>query len=72
MEVPVTLGTTLKVGTPVPLFKLPPLQALGGDVGGWAWDVAADGQRFLMNTVLRQEGPAPFTIDTDWRAKLPR
>jgi Tol biopolymer transport system component len=74
MEVPVTLGTTVKAGTPVPLFKLPPPgSGLGRDpVGGWAWDVTADGRRFLINTAVDQQSVASLTIDTDWRAKLPR
>jgi hypothetical protein len=41
-------------------------------VGGWVWDVTADGRRFLMNTVSNQPGAEAFTVDTDWRAKLPR
>jgi Tol biopolymer transport system component len=72
MEVPVTLGTTFTAGTPALLFKLPPLQQLADSVGGWAWDVTADGRRFLMNTVSNQPGAEAFTVDTDWRAKLPR
>ncbi|HVT48422.1 MAG TPA: protein kinase [Vicinamibacterales bacterium] len=73
MEVPVTPGATFKVGTPVPLFKLPPLQR-ANSAGVWTWDVTADGQRFLVNTTPSQEGaaPAPIIVDTDWRAKLPR
>jgi hypothetical protein len=73
MEVPVTPGATFKVGTPVPLFKLPPLQR-ANSAGVWTWDVTADGQRFLVNAAPSQEGaaPAPIIVDTDWRAKLPR
>jgi Tol biopolymer transport system component len=75
MEVPVTPDATFTAGTPVRLFKLPPLQRLtDGGLGGRPWDVTANGQRFLVNAAPSQQETArvPIVVDTDWRAKLPR
>ena len=30
------------------------------------YDVTADGQRFLINTALEAEGPAPITVVMNW------
>ena len=36
------------------------------------YDVAADGQRFLINTLPEQAGPAPITVVVNWTARLRR
>ena len=71
MAVDVTLGPVFKAGTPEPLFqasfarngKQIPLDA-------FAWDVTADGRRFLMNTV--ETTSRPVTVVLNWDAALKR
>ncbi len=57
-------GATLEVGTVRPLFGLgPPLE------GGY-YDPAADGQRFLVTTVVEQKVSSPITLVLNWTAAL--
>jgi len=62
MAVAVTNTTEFRVGTPVPLFQIPP----GGIIG----DVTADGKRFLLATPLEQGAAAPFTVVLNWQSEL--
>jgi len=70
MSVSVSTGPTLNPGKPQRLFEKPyePTQAL------WAnYDVAADGQRFLMlKTVERPEAPAQINVVMNWYEELKR
>lgn len=34
-----------------------------------AYDVTADGQRFLSNTALESQGPPPITVVMNWAPK---
>ncbi len=56
-------GSALEVGTVRPLFDTRP--------GGLrsVYDVSADGQRFLVNTLV-EEAPAPITLVVNWQAGL--
>jgi len=41
-----------------------------GASGIWRYDVAADGQRFLVTTPLTEDLASPITLITDWPRKL--
>ncbi len=61
MAVPVASGPTFTFGAPVELFK-PQTVAPSGVVGD-AFDVAPDGQRFLIKVPVR---PAPVSVVVNW------
>jgi Tol biopolymer transport system component len=58
-------GAALRVGTVRPLFNVRPAG------GRKFWDVAPDGQRFLVNTALAAPDEAPLTLLFNWAALLP-
>jgi Tol biopolymer transport system component len=62
MSVDVTTGASFGAGEPKALFQLP----LGAD----AWDVTADGKRFLVAVPLAQNAPPPFTVILNWQSTL--
>jgi Tol biopolymer transport system component len=62
IAVEVKAGQEFRVGTPAPLFQIPPGAILG--------DVAADGKRFLFVTPAGQSASAPFTVVLNWMAAL--
>ena len=47
-----------------PLFQTPRIAA------GYAYDVSADGQRFLVNTFEEETTSAPITVVVNWTAEL--
>ena len=49
-------GSSVEAGRPVALFTRPPLSD---------WDPAPDGQRFLINKVVKD--PAPITVVLNWK-----
>ncbi len=53
-----------RTGTPQPLFDVPPMAS-----GGKRYQVAANGQRFLVNVPL-ETPPSPITVVTNWTAGL--
>ncbi|HKA20618.1 MAG TPA: protein kinase [Blastocatellia bacterium] len=57
-------GATLEVGAVRPLFEI---RRAGP---GYAYDVTADGQRFLVNTAVEQKESAPITLVINWTADL--
>jgi Tol biopolymer transport system component len=66
MAVPVTLGALAEVGKPQPLF-----QTLVDATTGFTWhqyDVAPDGQRFLVNAP--EISTTPLTVVVNWPALL--
>ena len=73
MAVPLRAGSDdrgLEPGDPTPLFtakvgELVPLQS------GYAqsYDIAPDGQRFLMNTLTKDVNPPPITVILNWLPK---
>ena len=64
MAVPIsTSGAAFRPGTPVALFKAPP---------SMAWDVTADGKRFLFTIPLGDTAQAPFTVVLNWTSLLKR
>jgi Tol biopolymer transport system component len=69
MGVPVTTGAKFDSGTPVALFQTTPRQPVSLNEL-FVYDVSRDGQRFLINTQVKQAEMAPMTIVLNWNAKL--
>ncbi len=71
MAVPIRLpsnGQSVEADAPVPLFPT----RVGGAVQGTnkqQYVVSADGQRFLMNTVVTEAGASPLTVILNWKPK---
>jgi Tol biopolymer transport system component len=69
MAVPVTTGANFEARTPVALFQATPRQPIPiFDL--FVYDVSRDGQRFLINTQVKQAESAPMSIVLNWTAKL--
>jgi Tol biopolymer transport system component len=69
MAAPVTLGAGFNAGTPVALFQATPRQPVtNADL--FVYDVTRDGQRFLINTPVKQADTTPMTVILNWTAKL--
>jgi serine/threonine protein kinase/Tol biopolymer transport system component len=69
MAAPVTTGVHFDAGTPAVLFQSTPRQpVLVYDL--FVYDVSRDGQRFLINTQVKQGDSAPMSIILNWPAKL--
>jgi len=65
MAVDVSLNPVFRAGVPKPLFDFPP--------GGPAYDVSADGQKFVKMAVASSNPdapPSPITIVLNWQAGL--
>jgi Tol biopolymer transport system component len=68
MAVPLSLGAaSLQAGSPVPLFPVR-LQKVSPEDS--IYEVSADGQRFLVNSVSGEEPARTLTLLTDWTALL--
>jgi hypothetical protein len=68
MAVPVTTDGPFKSGSPEPLFRTRLLpQGSQSIVFYTAYDVTADGQRFVLNVPPEDPGP-PVTIVLNWTA----
>jgi len=69
MAAPVTTGAHFDAGTPVVLFQSTPRQpVLVYDL--FVYDVSRDGQRFLINTQVKQADSSPMSVILNWPAKL--
>jgi serine/threonine protein kinase/Tol biopolymer transport system component len=69
MAVPVSItGATFEAGTPTPLFSVEVPEATAPYPGHYA--VTADGQRFLVNTVIDQPTRPALTVVLNWTAGL--
>ena len=69
MAAPVTIGANFDAGTPVALFQTTPRQPVsGGDL--FVYDVSRDGQRFLINTQVKQAESQPMSVILNWPTKL--
>jgi Tol biopolymer transport system component len=67
-SVPVkALGTDIEVGQPVPLFKARTLSRYGISHD---YDVTADGQRFLIGTMVGDTSAPPPSVIVNWAAGL--
>ncbi|HUM01071.1 MAG TPA: protein kinase [Thermoanaerobaculia bacterium] len=65
MAVPVRAGAAFEFGKPQPLFfaRMP-------DMPFCKYDVSADGQRFLVNTVVSEAQSNPITLVQNWTEEL--
>ena len=59
------VGNAVRLGTPLTLF-----QAVGTQRSAGAYDVTADGKKFLINSGNLKEGTEPFTLMQNWSAEL--
>jgi hypothetical protein len=64
MAVPITLGASPQWDAPVPLFRLPAARGSGN----WPYAPRADGQRFLVRTLVESTAAPPITVLTNWLA----
>ena len=69
MAVPVKSGTTFDAGPPQQLFEMQPIYPPLG--GRWAYQPAADGQRFLVLIGSAAAAP-PITVVINWQAGIKR
>ncbi len=67
MAAAVTPGAHFEAGAPQPLFR-----TRSRYTGNVAYDVAADGRRFLVNTLIGAEAMAPITVEINWSAAFNR
>ena len=71
MAVPVKEGTSFDAGTAVALFQATPCQpVLVHDM--FVYDVGRDGQRFLINTPVKQADTQPLSVVLNWAAGIKR
>jgi Tol biopolymer transport system component len=61
-----TLGNTVRLGTPHVLFH----SAEGQTMQGGAYDVTADGKKFIVNDADVKEDSQPLTLVQNWTAEL--
>ena len=66
MAVPVHPGASLDPGAPKELFQL----HMATDSFGTSYDVAADGQRFLVSTLVGEEVSPPLNVIVNWTEAL--
>ena len=69
MTVPVTLGDKFDARMPVVLFQATPRQPVTS-TDLFVYDVSRDGQRFLINTPVKQADNPPMSVVLNWTAKL--
>ena len=73
MAVDVSFNPTFKAGIPKALFPAPILGG-AGSTGSTRYDVTADGQRFLINSVTTETNTGgkapPITVVLNWQAGL--
>jgi len=58
-------GSAIEIGAVRPLFETQPAQQ-------GRFNVTADGQRFLVNTLIEEKGSSPITLVVNWTADLKR
>ena len=69
MAVPVTTGAKFDSGQPVSLFQASPRQE-GSLLDQFFYDVSRDGQRFLINTLVKSAETQPMSVTLNWDAEL--
>jgi len=69
MAVPVTGGANFNSGVPVALFQANSREQIATSEQV-TYDVAKDGQRFLINTQIRDSAGQPMTVILNWAAGL--
>jgi len=71
MSVDITPGIATAPSRPTPLFQTAIFDG-GASVNNWYWDVTADGQRFLINTVIGGADPSTLNVVLNWQSGLSR
>jgi hypothetical protein len=71
MAARVTIGVNFDSRTPVVLFQATPRQPVSLN-DQFTYDVSRDGQRFLINTQVKQPDTPPMSVVLNWTAKLNR
>jgi len=69
MSVQVKGGTNFDAGTPVELFQANPRELVATSEQ-CVYDVSRDGQRFLINTQVKQADSEPMSVVLNWDAEL--
>ena len=69
MAVPVTAGANFDASAPLLLFQANPREMVATSEHV-VYDVSRDGQRFLINTPVKQADTQPMSIILNWPAKL--
>jgi len=59
---------SFEAGPPHALFEF----RYGSVIPNRSYAVTADGQRFLLNTIVDESGGAPLTVKVNWQAGLKR
>jgi Tol biopolymer transport system component len=70
MAVGVKSGATFEAERPESLFSASVRNFVG--LSRRQFDVTADGQRFILNAAVEEQGAAPITLVQNWAAKAPR
>jgi dipeptidyl aminopeptidase/acylaminoacyl peptidase len=68
MATPVKAGANFDAGTPVALFQAN-ARELVATSEQMMYDVSADGQRFLINTQVKNEEARPMSVVLNWAGK---
>ena len=63
-------SSTVEIGKARPLFDVRPLRDARAGLIRYLYDVAPDGQRFLVNTPEEPSASAPITLVVNWPAGL--
>jgi len=69
MKVDIKMAPEVEIGEPLSLF-LTRLKLFG--LGATQYDVSADGQRFLVNTLVEEQDTTPITLVLNWFEELKR
>ena len=69
MSVELTPGITTAPGRPAVLFQTAVFGG-GASVNNRYWDVTADGQRFLISTVISGAEPSTLNVVLNWTEEL--
>jgi Tol biopolymer transport system component len=69
MAVPVKAGATLEAGPAEALFQTHARQLIGV-MDAFSYDVARDGQKFLINVKVDEPSPAPLSIILNWAEEM--
>ena len=63
-------GGSLQVGAIRSLFEIPQTRFLTATLGLSMYNVTADGNRFVMDSVLTEESATPLNLVTNWTSEL--
>lgn len=66
MSVPIEIGDTLKIGNPVPLFRMQLAELDITSENRTEYAVSNDGNHFLINKKIEETTPSYITVITNW------